>query len=168
MQSTSEARHGLLANAGPIGASFAGYGTTIMRIGLGLVLLLIGGLKFTADEANGIQLFISHSPLFAWMNLFLAPQAVSDLLGTLEIIAGALILSRPFFPAASAVGSAMAIGTFLSTVSFLFTTPGIWSAHYGFPALGDAGAFVIKDITLLGAAAYTFGESLQHIRNTTR
>jgi uncharacterized membrane protein YkgB len=145
------------------GVSIAGYGTTLLRIGLGLVLLLIGGLKFTSDEATAIQLFISHSPFISWLNLLLAPQAVSNLLGTLEIATGLLILSRPLSAKASAVGSAMAIGTFMCTVSFLFTTPGVWSAHYGFPALGDVGAFLIKDVTLLGAAVYTLGEALSHI-----
>lgn len=141
-----------------------GYGAAILRIGLGLVLILIGGLKFTPEEANGIQIFISQSPLFAWTNAFLSHQELSDMLGTLEVLTGALILLRPFSAAASAVGSAMAVGTFMSTISFLFTTPGVWSAHYGFPALGDVGSFLIKDVTLLGAAVYTLGEALQHVR----
>jgi uncharacterized membrane protein YkgB len=147
-----------------LSAPIAGYGTAILRIGLGLVLILIGGLKFTPEEANGIQIFISHSPFFAWTNALLSHQQLSDVLGTLEITAGVLILARPFSPAASAAGSAMAVGTFASTVSFLFTTPGVWSAHYGFPALGDIGSFVIKDVTLLGAAVYTLGEAMQHMR----
>jgi uncharacterized membrane protein YkgB len=146
-----------------IGAWIAGYGTIVLRIGLGLVLLLIGGLKFTGDEAVAIQPLISHSPLISWLNLLLAPQAVSNLLGTLEIAAGLLILSRPLSAASSALGSAMAACTFFFTVSFLFTTPGVWSAHYGFPALGDVGAFLIKDVTLLGAAVYTLGEALSHV-----
>lgn len=147
-----------------ISVPIAGYGTLLLRIGLGLVLILIGGLKFTPEEANGIQLFITHSPFFAWTNALLSHPQLSNTLGTLEIAAGALILSRPFSAVASAIGSALAIGTFLSTVSFLFTTPGVWSSHYGFPALGDVGSFLIKDFTLLGAAVYTLGDALAHVQ----
>lgn len=147
-----------------LSAPIAGYGTAILRIGLGVVLILIGGLKFTPEEANGIQVFIMHSPFFAWTNALLSHQQLSGVLGTLEITAGVLILSRPFSAVTSAIGSAMAVGTFTATVSFLFTTPGVWSTQYGFPALGDIGTFVIKDVTLLGAALYTLGEALQHVR----
>lgn len=138
----------------------AGSGTAIIRIGLGLVLLMIGALKFTPEEAVGIQPLVGHSPLFSWMYHVLSIQQVSNVFGALEIITGSLILSRPFQPLLSAIGSAMATATFLSTTSFILTTPGVWSAHYGFPALGDTGAFLIKDVTLLGAAVYTMGEAL--------
>lgn len=138
----------------------AGTGTAIIRIGLGLVLLMIGALKFTPEEAMGIQPLVAHSPLFAWLYHVLTIQQVSNSFGTFEIITGFLILSRPFNPLLSAIGSAMATVTFLSTTSFILTTPGVWSAHYGFPFLGDTGSFLIKDVTLLGGAVYTLGEAL--------
>jgi uncharacterized membrane protein YkgB len=143
------------------GISIAGSGTIILRIGLVLVLLLIGIVKFTPQEANAIQIYISPSPLFAWLNLFLNHQQLSDIFGTFEISAGILIATRPLLPIASAVGSAIAIGIFLSTISFLFTTHGVWMPHHGFPTLDRVGEFLLKDVTLLGAAVYTFGEALQ-------
>jgi len=166
MQLISEKpRQRSLAGFGSKSTVISAYGTVIIRIGLGLVLLLIGGLKFTPEEAMGIQPLVAHSPLFAWLYGVLSIQQVSNIFGTLEIITGTLILTRPFNPLLSAIGSAMAVATFASTTSFILSTPGIWSMHYGFPALSDAGAFLIKDITLLGAAVYTLGEALSQTKS---
>ena len=41
-------------------------GTHVTRYGLVLILLWIGGMKFTAYEAEGIRPFVENSPLFAW------------------------------------------------------------------------------------------------------
>ena len=50
---------------------------------------------------------------------------------------------------------------FLTTLSFLFSTPGWEPSLGGFPALsGDVGEFLIKDIVSLGAALWSLGESL--------
>jgi uncharacterized membrane protein YkgB len=72
-----------------------------------------------------------------------------------------LIAARPFSPRASAVGSALAVGMFLTTLSFLLTTPGVWAAEGGgFPALsGFPGQFLIKDLALLGISLWSFGEA---------
>ena len=40
-------------------------GKTIVRWGLVVVLVWIGGMKFTAYEAMGIQPLVAHSPLSA-------------------------------------------------------------------------------------------------------
>jgi uncharacterized membrane protein YkgB len=51
---------------------------------------------------------------------------------------------------------------FLSTLSFMFTTPGLWhfAEWYPLPVTNDAGFFLMKDIFLLGAAIWTAGEAL--------
>jgi uncharacterized membrane protein YkgB len=50
---------------------------------------------------------------------------------------------------------------FLTTLSFLFTTRGVWEPSAGgFPALsGKPGQFLIKDLALLGISLFSFGES---------
>lgn len=48
---------------------------------------------------------------------------------------------------------------FLTTLSFLITTPDVWQPGYGFPFLGAGAAFLIKDAVLLAAAARTAVES---------
>ena len=83
------------------------------------------------------------------------------MLGVVEVAIALLIAARPFSPRASALGSALAVGMFLTTLSFLVTTPGVWEASAGgFPALsGKPGQFLIKDLALLGISLWTFGEA---------
>jgi reactive chlorine resistance protein C len=63
-----------------------------------VVLLLIGVLKFTPEEAAGIQPLVADSPPMSWMYVVLSVQGVSDLIGAIEIAIAALIALRPFSP----------------------------------------------------------------------
>ncbi len=84
------------------------------------------------------------------------------LIGTTEIIAALLIAARPFAPKISAIGSIIAIGIFLITLSFILTTPGVWQPGYGFPFPSPMpGQFLVKDLALLGIAVWTAGEALR-------
>jgi uncharacterized membrane protein YkgB len=143
-----------------IGQMLSVIGTNVARYGLVLILLMIGGLKYTPIEAAAIQPLVAHSPLLSWLYGLFSIESASKIIGTLEITAALLIAARPLSASASALGSLMAVGTFLTTVSFLFSTPGVWEAGYGFPALSATGAFLIKDLVLLGAAVLTLGEAL--------
>lgn len=145
-----------------LGRKLEGLGANVIRYGLVLVLLWVGGLKFTAYEAEGIKPLVSHSPLMSWVYSVMSVQGFSMLLGGIEIIFGALIAMRPVAPKLSALGSMGAIVMFLTTLSFLLTTPGVWQPGYGFPALSPMpGQFLAKDVILLGAALWTAGEALQ-------
>src|SRR6266478_6671953 len=134
-------------------------GIHISRYGLVVTLLLIGVLKFTAGEAQGIQPLVANSPLMSWLYHIFSVQGVSNLIGTIEIFVAALIALRPFSARLSFAGSIGAVITFLLTVSFLFSTPGAFQLSHGFPLLGDAGQFLIKDLVLLGAAVWTAAEA---------
>ena len=86
--------------------------------------------------------------------------AFSSLLGVVEIAIGVLIAFRPVWPMGSAVGSGLAAGMFLTTLSFLVTTPGWEPSLGGFPALSAMpGQFLLKDVVLLGAALWSAGEA---------
>ena len=138
-------------------------GKAIVCWGLVVVLVWIGGMKFTAYEAMGIQPLVAHSPFISWMYNFLSIRSFSAMLGCIEILTAALISLRFVSPKASAVGSLLAIGLFATTLSMLFTTPG-WEPTLGFPALSAMpGQFLLKDIVLFGAAVWSFGESLNAI-----
>ena len=53
---------------------------------------------------------------------------------------------------------------FLTTLTFLFSTPGVIEPSLGFPALSALpGQFLIKDVVLLGAALWTTGEALRAV-----
>lgn len=135
-------------------------GRQSVRYGLVLVLFWIGGMKFTAYEADGISGFVANSPLMSWAYSLFSVRGFSTLLGVTEIATALLIATRPFSVRASLVGSALAVGMFMTTLSFLLTTPGVWEASAGgFPALSVVpGQFLAKDFVLFGAALWLFGQ----------
>jgi len=144
-------------------ASIEEVGKEIVRWGLVVVLAWIGGMKFTAYEAMGIQPLVAHSPLLGWMYDFLSVRSFSTMLGFIEIGTAVLISLRFVSPKASAIGSVLAMGLFATTLSFLISTPG-WEPTLGFPALsGMPGQFLLKDIVLFGAAVWSLGESLKAV-----
>jgi len=136
-------------------------GRELARYGLVVVVGWIGLLKFTAYEAEGVRLYVANSPLMSWAYGPLSVRGFSAMLGVVEVAVAALIAARPFSPRASALGSALAVGMFLTTLSFLATTPGVWEPSAGgFPALsGKPGQFLLKDLALLGIALWSLGEA---------
>lgn len=140
-------------------------GRHAVRYGLVAVVLWIGAMKFTAYEAEGISGLVSNSPLMSWVYQVLSVRQFGAVVGTFELLIAGLIAMRPFSAKASAIGSALAVGMFATTVSFLFTTPGVVEASLGFPALSVMpGQFLIKDIVLLGAAVWATGEALNAVK----
>ena len=144
-----------------IGERVYAAGGVLIRWGLVLVLLWIGGMKFTAYEAKAIQPLVANNPLVSWAYQVFSVQGLSNLLGSVELTIAALIALRPWSGKAAAIGSAMAAMMFLTTLSFLFSTPGWEPSLGGFPALSDAGGFLLKDVVLLGAAVWSLGEALR-------
>ena len=135
-------------------------GSLVLRYGLVLVIGWIGLMKFTEYEAKGIEPFVAHSPLMSWMYGFLSVRGFSAALGVVEVATAILIGLRHWSAKASALGSAAAVLMFLTTLSFLFSTPGWEPSLGGFPALSALpGQFLIKDVVLLGAAIWSFGEA---------
>lgn len=133
-----------------------------LRYGLVLVILWIGGMKFTAYEAEGISAFVSNSPLMSWVYGVLSQRQFSAALGLVELVIAFLVAVRPISPKLSAVGSVLAAGMFLTTLSFLFSTPGVTEPSVGFPGLSVVpGQFLLKDVVLLGASIWTTGEALK-------
>jgi uncharacterized membrane protein YkgB len=135
-------------------------GHFLLRYGLVLVLGWIGAMKFTRYEAEGIQPLVASSPFMSWMYRVLSVQAVSDLIGVAELSAALLIGLRPWSARAGTAGSVLAVATFLTTISFLFTLPGWEASLGGFPALSGSGGFLLKDVILLGASLWSLGDSL--------
>ncbi len=144
-----------------VGRTLKGIGEHFIRYGLVVILLWVGALKFTAYEAEGIQGLVANSPLMSWGYSVMSVRGFAMLLGIVEIVLGLLIATRPFAPQLSAIGSIGAIIMFLVTLTFVFTTPGVWQPGYGFPFPSPMpGQFLAKDILLLGAAVWTAGEAL--------
>ena len=134
-------------------------GQLVSRYGLVVVLAWIGYGKYFKMEA---RVLVEHSPLMSWIYDFASATAVARALGTMEIVAALLIALRPFWPRASAIGSALAVVLFVGTLSFLFSTPGVVTAHFGgLPVLSALpGQFLLKDLVLIGVAIWSLGEAL--------
>lgn len=117
-----------------------------------LVLVWIGLMKFTPVEAQGVAGLMRPSPLFAWLYGPFGEQGASNLIGAIELATAASIALWPWRPALARGGLWLAIGTYVFTNTFLFTTPG-WEPGYGFPYVGGTGQFLLKDLLLLAGAA---------------
>lgn len=127
----------------------------------GLVLFLVGGglTKFTPTEAVAIQPWIAHSPFLGWMYATTSVQGASITIGVIELILGALLGVRHWWPRLSAFGSLAACIQFVITFSFLFTTPELST---------DTQGFLMKDLILFGAAAWTAADSLRAAESSRR
>lgn len=125
-------------------------GAFVLRYSLVFFLLFFGALKWTPAEAKAIQPMVSHSPFFFWLYPAAGVQGGSEVIGVIELVIGILIAIRRWAPRASAVGSLAASGMFVVTLSFVVTTPNI----------GEGAPFLLKDLTLLGAALWTASEAI--------
>jgi reactive chlorine resistance protein C len=139
-------------------AQLEGAGIGVLRYGIVLLLVVIGAAKYFAFEAEGIKPLVENSPFLSWMLGVFGVQGTSSIIGTLEIATGLAIASRPIAPTVSALGSAAGVLIFLTTLSFLFSTPGALSLKH------PAGGFLVKDVVLLGACIATAAEALRATR----
>ena len=145
-----------------IGVQISALGALLLRYGLVLVIGWIGAMKFTAYEAEAIRPLVTNSPLLSWAYSVWSVQNFSNLLGVVELLVALFIALRPVSATLTAIGSAMGIGMFLTTLSFLFSTPGWEPTLGGFPALSAlVGGFLIKDCVLLGACVWSLGEAVE-------
>ena len=171
------------------------FGMGMLRLGLVIVLVWIGGLKFASYEADGIVPLVANSPFMSFLYHYPAPEyrehinkegeaipanqqwnksngtySVSFGLGIIIVSLGIMIALYPIWPQVSAVGSFLLILMSLTTLSFLVTTPEAWvpalgDPHHGFPYLSAAGRLVVKDWIMLGAAILTMADAAKKYVN---
>ncbi|MBJ8337703.1 DUF417 family protein [Antrihabitans sp. YC3-6] len=131
-------------------------GNLIARFGLIVTLFWIGAMKFTVAEAMGIEPLVQESPLLAWLLDIVELRTLSNTFGVIEIVTAVLLglgLVRPIF---GVIGGLLAIGTFLITLSFLFTST---TYEHTIPFFSPGGSFIVKDIVLLGVSVAIFAQS---------
>ncbi len=164
-------------------------GMGLLRLGLVVVLVWIGGLKFARYEADSIVPLVSNSPLMSFFYHHPAPEYRSYMnkegernpahrqwhetngtypfaigLGLVIVTIGVLIALHPLLPQLAAAGSFLLILMACTTLSFLVTTPEAWvpalgDTAHGFPYLSGVGRLVVKDAIMLGAAVVTLADS---------
>jgi uncharacterized membrane protein YkgB len=164
-------------------------GMGLLRLGLVIVLLWIGGLKFARYEADSIVPLVSQSPMMSFFYHHPPPEfhaytnkegelnpahrawhesngtyAFSYALGSVIVLIGLMIALHPVLPQVATVGSFLLIFMAATTLSFLVTTPEAWvpalgDSTHGFPYLSGVGRLIIKDCIMLGAAVTTMADS---------
>lgn len=136
-------------------------GSLILRYGLATVFVWVGALKFTDYEVANAEPLVTGSPLTSLLRKKLGARNLGRLVGSSQVLLGALIAAKPFAPRASTAGSLAAAGMMVGTLSFLATTPEAWENGQGMPQLSVLGEALLKDSVLLGAALLTAAESLR-------
>jgi uncharacterized membrane protein YkgB len=107
-----------------------------LRFSLAIILAWIGALKFV-DPSPVVGLLQASLP-------FLAFSAFVYLLGAIEIVTAILLATGIALPYAGLV----TVGLFAGTLTIFIIAPGVT----GFPLLGLAGQFLLKDLGLMAAA----------------
>ncbi len=135
----------------------------LLRWALVVIFLWFGGMKFTAYEAEGIAPFIAHSPLMSWLHILFGIRGASYVIGVLELSTAAALIAGAIKPVFSALGAAMSSITYLITITFFISTPGVAEPTAGgFPAISAApGQFLLKDLVLLAASLCLLCASVQ-------
>jgi uncharacterized membrane protein YkgB len=135
----------------------------LLRWALAIIFLWFGGMKFTAYEATGIAPFIEYSPIMGWLHALCGIQGTSYAIGVIELSTAAALILGAFHPIFSALGAAMSAATYIITLTFFLSTPGVAEPTAGgFPAISAApGQFLLKDLVLLAASLSLLWASVQ-------
>ena len=130
-----------------LGTKTMGLGIYGAYLALAIIYFWFGGMKFTHYEAEGLVPLVSNSPLLGWVYSIFSVDI--------------LIAGRMLSPKLSVVGGALSAGLFFTTLSFMFSTPGVIEPSLGFPAISVApGQFLLKDLGLLAVSIFVAGHSL--------
>ncbi|SIQ61054.1 Uncharacterized membrane protein YkgB [Chryseobacterium sp. RU37D] len=122
-------------------------GYYISLFGAALILLWIGIFKFTPTEAQAIKPLVENHFLTCFVYDFASVQTVSNAIGAIEIIIALLLVFSVKFASLKRFAGIGMVITFLITLSYLFTTPGVWKIVDGVPVTDF---FILKDLMLLG------------------
>jgi uncharacterized membrane protein YkgB len=135
-------------------------GALIARYAIVIVIAWFGAMKFTYYESHGVAPFVANSPAFSWIFDIMSISTFGRFLGLTELLTALLIALKPWFPKASVLGGLLAVLFFLTTLSFMITTPGIGEESAGgFPVLSANGQFLMKDIALLGLSLWLLADA---------
>ncbi|QBA21176.1 DUF417 family protein [Chryseobacterium indologenes] len=122
-------------------------GHYISLYGAALILLWIGIFKFTPTEAAAIKPLVENHFLTFFVYKIMSVQAVSNLIGVIEIIIALLLIFSAKFAVLKKYAGVGMMVTFLVTLSYLLTTPGMWKIVDGVPVTDF---FILKDLMFLG------------------
>ena len=125
-----------------------------------------GLLKFTNYEASAIAPLIMNSPLIGWTIGAFGVAGAAMVIGVFEIVTGILLVGRFAKPVLGVFGGVMACITFLMTLSFMLTTPGVAQpgAAHSLALSAMPGQFLLKDVVLLAVSFWIAGAAYEDLR----
>ncbi|WP_274053436.1 DUF417 family protein [Thalassomonas haliotis] len=115
-----------------------------------LVLLWIGGMKFTALEAKGIEDLVLSSPLMSWMYQLWDVQTTSNIIGVYDLVAVLLLIAAIYYQKLVLPAILMSGMVFVVTQTFLVSFSPSLSAE---TMLTGTGHFLIKDLWFIANLA---------------
>ncbi|WP_341663897.1 DUF417 family protein [Vibrio sp.] len=124
-------------------------GYLIGVFGVALVLIWIGVYKFTPTEAKLIQPLVENHFAMNWLYGLFSVQAVSNLIGAAEIIVAIGLIVGIKKPKIAFYSGIAAAAIFITTLSFLLTTPNTWKVSDGVLVTNF---FLVKDILFLAVS----------------
>jgi reactive chlorine resistance protein C len=141
-----------------------------VRYALAAVVGYLGALKISPVAAQLIEPVVANSAALAWLYSTFSVEGAARAIAAVELVTALFLLASPFAAWLAVAGSLLAVGVFVTTLSFLVTTPGIFMALPGFPlpAPSTMGAFLAKDVFLLAAAAWSLIVALRAMRRSPR
>ena len=130
-------------------SEFNNVGYTLGVLGTALILAWIGVYKFTLTEAKLIQPLVENHFAMGWLYNLFSIQSVSNLIGATEIfVAIGLIIGIKNKKIAYFSGIVATL-IFITTLSFLLTTPNTWKVSDGVLVTNF---FLLKDILFLAVS----------------
>ncbi|TXH32317.1 MAG: DUF417 family protein [Rhodospirillaceae bacterium] len=136
-----------------------------LYLSLAVIYFWFGGMKFTDYEAQGLVPLVSNSPVLSWFYDILSVRDFSTFLGFIEVSIGLLVLAGLVRPLAGVLGGLLSAGLFVTTLSFMASTPGVFEPTLGFPAITVApGQFLLKDLGLLAISLWIATDAARQLR----
>lgn len=123
-----------------------------------VVLVWIGGMKFTLLEAKGIEDLVLSSPFMSWMYSIWDIQTTSNIIGTYDLIAVVLLIATMFNSRLLVPAILMSGAVFAVTQTFLITWGSAFSSE---TLLSTGGHFLIKDLWFIANLLFFWQFSTQ-------
>ncbi|TAE13103.1 MAG: DUF417 family protein [Bacteroidetes bacterium] len=131
-------------------------GESISIVAVSLTLLWIGIFKFAPKEAMAIKPLVENHFAMSWLYSVLSLQMVSNLIGIAEILVAVGLLFALRFQKVGKYAGIASMVIFITTLSFLFTTPKMWNWVDGIPITDF---FILKDLAFLGISYMVWEKS---------
>lgn len=122
-------------------------------LGTVIILIWVGLFKFTAVEAGAIKGLVENHFVMSWMYKVMSVQQVSNFIGIFEVLTGIGLFISLFFKRIGFYAGFASAVIFVTTLSFLITTPGVFKTVEGFPVTDF---FILKDIPYLAISLMVY------------